>query len=111
MVEKQGQKINEENRPHVLVNGKDRNYWEDISIYTKYNNCSEFIYQIKQMYGHIETNSRWQGDIVNPSKAKSEENGFINWLRGELSHPELRKCFDKTNDKGILDLKARYGKI
>ena len=108
MSEEQVEKLNKKDGIKVLVNGDMLHYWQDPSLYAKYNNCTRFISEIIRRYNHVLTDSRWEGTIVKPNESEEHKREFITWLRGELAHPELNSCFKNTKNQKILELKTIF---
>ena len=98
MSEERVEKLNKKDGIKILVNGDMLNYWQDPSLYAKYENCTQFISEIIRRYNHVCTDSRSVGTIVKHSELEEHKREFITWLRGELAHSELNSCFKKHEE-------------
>ena len=74
-------------------------YWNDPELYKRYKNCTAFINEVSTKFTHIKTDRKWDN---NPIKNSNE---FKQWLAKELKHPELRDCFDKSQNMYINEIK------
>ena len=86
----------------VLYKGQMREeYWENMELTKKYKNCTEFINKIIGRFNHF-TNSG------NNENYMDREAGFMQWLKNELREPELRNCYNVSDNKNLKNVKEQF---
>lgn len=80
-------------------------YWEDIGLHDRYINGEAFISEVVRKYSYVQSDYSMKGRIpsVTPDKIKEDEKNFKFWITKEISHKELRACFERSNNALVKD--------
>ena len=91
------------NSGKIIHEGEMSNkYWNDQGLNKRYKNCTAFINEVSRRFKHIKTDMKWDNNPIENS------NEFKRWLSIELKHPELRDCFDKSQNIYINEIKEVF---
>ncbi|MFG1391218.1 hypothetical protein [Acidiplasma aeolicum] len=88
-------------REKILYKGSlEEKFWENMNLREKYKNCTDFINEIVHGYEHLKSMSNWDKEHW-----KENDNEFTVWLTNELKDPELRQCYEKSENKKLKEVK------
>ena len=94
-----------EHRKMIYKGQQTEKYWNNAELYEKYKNCTEFINKIIHEFQPIKTSSMWGNLPYYTKNQNDKERDFKQWIYNELKHPEIRGCFECSENEKLKEIK------